>query len=118
MKRSLALAVGLLLLIPATAQSEVAQASQRPPGVTPKTAKHYSLVLLRRSAGWRYRDAGYVDCRRGKINRITWVCRVAWVRGKRCLRGRVRVAGLIYEGRSSYNASFQGRRYRCRGVRG
>jgi hypothetical protein len=67
--------------------------------------------LAKKYSGWRRREAGYIDCRPGRINRYTWSCAVGWLAGSNCWQGRVRVEneykedGVVY-----YNVRFRARR--------
>ena len=54
-------------------------------------AKKLTYKLLRESPVWRYRSVGYVDCNRGRIDRLTIACRILIVRHHTCWRGRSRV---------------------------
>jgi hypothetical protein len=67
----------------------------RPPTITRSAAERATRSLMHKVASWRRRSLGYYDCFGGKINRTNWTCRVAWIKGRRCFRGRVRVTGAV-----------------------
>lgn len=101
----------IALVAPATANATL-------PTVGPKLARSQTGKILRQKPAWRYRDTGYINCHRGKINRTTWTCRIGIVRGHRCQLGRSRVFtyyetnGTIYV----YTRIGFGRIYRCTGT--
>ena len=77
--------VGFVAIMPSQSQAVYL------PSVGPNLAESETRKLLRQNAFWRYRSIGDIDCRRGKIDRITWSCRITIIKGKRCQRGRSRV---------------------------
>jgi hypothetical protein len=90
----------------------------RVPTVHRGQAERQSIGLLREYASWRYKTDGYLDCSRGKINRVTWVCRAGWIKGHSCIVGRVRVTGVIteYDGTRNFDVHFRGKGpYHCVG---
>lgn len=106
MKRAL-----LTILVAAALLPAVAEAGMRPPGVTRSIAEVETRATLQKIASWRYRDDGWLDCRRGKINRTRWACRFAWYRGNYCRRGRMQVYGFLEGGERWYGT--RGRTVRC-----
>lgn len=78
-------------------------------------AERASYSVLRQVSGWRYRSEGFLDCSRGRIDRITWACRYGYRQGNLCGRGRIQVRGYYdyqtYEQKISSHLS--GRKYRC-----
>lgn len=90
-----------LIAVPSPAPS----AAYRVPTVTEGIAEEFSYRLMRGVPGWRYRSDSYMDCSRGRISRTAWSCRVGWVYGYGCRRGRIRVEGsYISEGRKYYSS--------------
>lgn len=77
--------VGLVAMMPSQSQAVYL------PSVGPQLAESETRKLLRQSSFWRYRSLGDIDCQRGKIDRITWSCRITIIKGNRCQRGRSRV---------------------------
>jgi len=67
----------------------------RAPTIRRPEAERATRSLLREISTWRYRALGFYDCFGGKVNRTEWSCRVAWIKGRRCFRGRVRVFGYV-----------------------
>lgn len=82
------------------------------PTIHERQAEEDALAFLHKNyATWRYRQEGYVDCRYGRINRITWACRVGWRKGYNCWLGRMQIeneyreVNVVY-----YKVHFQARR--------
>jgi hypothetical protein len=67
----------------------------RAPTIRLGDATRATRNLLHGLPTWRNRRFGFYTCIGGKVNRTEWSCRVAWVIGRRCLRGRVRVKGTV-----------------------
>lgn len=67
------------------------------PGVGEAAAEQRVAKFLRTYPGWRYREDGFIDCWRGRINGYTWGCRVAWWSGRRCRQGRIRITNEYSE---------------------
>lgn len=104
-------AMFLAVLIAALLTPAAADAGFRPPGVTRGIAERETRSLLQKIGTWRYRTAGYLDCRFGKINRTRWACRVGWYKGRFCRIGRVQVYGFLREGEQWFGT--RGRLRRC-----
>jgi hypothetical protein len=96
MKSKATMAMTAVLVLAALAIPPVADA-YRVPAITEGIAEEFTGRLLRRLPGWRYRQYGYNDCGGGRISRTEWSCRVGWVYGRGCRRGRVRVNGEYIE---------------------
>lgn len=95
MKLKLA-SVGLgVLLLALFASSAVAYVYH--PTLQEGAAERRTLKFLHDYPGWRYREVGYLDCRFGRINRYTWVCRVGWRQGSKCRQGRVRITNSYHQ---------------------
>lgn len=107
----------LVLLTGLVFPQEALADNGRPTVRRPIAERQTRGFLVQNYPSWRYRAFGFVDCRRGRINRYTWACRVGWGRGETCHRGRVRVTGKYREPRVNiYNVHFRGRgSYRCIG---
>lgn len=73
---------------------------RRVPAVTRGVAAHMAQRTMHRLPGWRRASLRTLDCRRGRINRTRWRCRVAWIRGGTCKVGRVQVYGARSRGRA------------------
>jgi len=91
------IAVAVALLVPATASGWTEK-----PAIGESFAQSAVSKYLRKYPGWRYRQDGFVDCRRGRINGYTWACRVAWWSGYRCRQGRVRITTRYGENGTIY----------------
>lgn len=108
MKLALTLGVllGFLAIGSAVASAEYAPAVHR------ADAEEFAGRLLREKyPTWTYRQAGYLDCRRGKINRTHWRCRVGWYKGNFCRIGRVQVEGeYFFRGTPFYGTHLRVRR--------
>ena len=87
------------------------------PKVDRAQAELSSKRVLRKSADWRNRDAGYLRCANGRVNRVTWICRFGYVRKQCCGKGRSRVVGTVSrKGKQWFRAYLSGRRYTCVGA--
>lgn len=89
------------------------------PKMGPLAARSATLSTLRKIPNWRYRTRGYVDCSNGRVDRITWVCRVGYITGRFCRLGRSRswYEWDAYEQTVYTSTSIRtGRPYRCEGA--
>lgn len=111
-------AVVLLATVALAATAGTALADNGRPSVQKPLAERYSYGILRDFASWRYKNFGFVDCDRGKINRYTWACRAGWGRGHTCHRGRVQIFGTYREGGiNHYGVHYRGKgAYSCIGT--
>lgn len=95
---ALLLSVGAVLALVGSAEAY----RYHPPLGQGQAERYARTFLFKKYPGWRYREAGYVDCRFGRINRYTRACRVGWVKGRNCWLGRLRVATSYVEGGAVY----------------
>jgi hypothetical protein len=103
--------IGAAVLVVSLALTAPAGAYLRAPTVHKGDAEHASLNLLHGISSWRYRTAGYVDCRFGKVNRTRWVCRVGWYQGHHtCRAGRIQVFSYVAEGEKWFGSHLRTRR--------
>lgn len=102
MRRSLFALVALALALPAGASAYPV----RHPALGEQAAEHRVYKVLHEYPGWRYRRVGYVDCRFGRVNGYTWVCRVGWAGGGHCRIGRVRISNSYSENEVTYYRSY------------
>lgn len=112
MNLKLTLAVAAVLVSGALVIPPAAEA-YRVPTVTESIAEEFAGRLLRQLPGWRYRQYGYIDCRGGRISRTEWSCRVGWIYGRGCRRGRVRVRGGYIENGNKFYRSHASWRSGC-----
>ena len=105
------LKIVLLALVAVLAAPTLSGAYLRPPGVTKPIAEREARSLLQKVGTWRYATDRYLDCRRGKINRIRWACRVGWYKGRVCRMGRIQVYGFLQNGEQWFGA--RGKLSRC-----
>jgi hypothetical protein len=102
----------LASLFCATASPAVALAGYvAHPTITEGLAKEWATSYMHKNdAHWRYRTSGGIDCRRGRLNRYSWACRVHYREGGFCASGRVNV---IYEyktdGKAGHSEQYNGR---------
>jgi hypothetical protein len=82
------------------------------PTIHERAAEEDAAQFLHKNyATWRYREEGYIDCRGGRLNRITWACRVGWIKGHNCWLGRMQIQNEDREGSTIYyNVHFRARR--------
>lgn len=93
MKRAAVIGVVLgALVIPSSAGAYVER-----PGIGEHSAELSVAKYVRQFPGWRYREDGFIECRRGRINGYMWACRVAWWTLPRCRHGRVRITNEYAE---------------------
>jgi hypothetical protein len=78
------------------------------PGVTKPIAEEFARRLMRKTGFTNWS----IDCDHGRINRITWSCKISIF--YQCLRGRIQVRGAGFKDHRAYYRARGGRLRQCR----